>query len=127
MARTGSASGKIIIAEAGEAVDFSVNFSPSFTNVTEHVTGKIVIPADATVSIGLGGITILSFIWFRATDVVTKNPKAVEYTVLVLATGDGVHATELLMVASENGDADELTVIAQSGNDTLVEYALAGV
>ena len=127
MARTGSASGKIIIAETGEAVDFSVNFSPSFTNVTEHVTGKIVIPAGNTVSIGLGGVGILSFIWFRATDVVTKNPKAVIYTIIASATGVGAHATELLMVASENGDADELEVIAQSGNDTLVEYAIAGV
>lgn len=100
MARTGKATGTIIVAESGQLAELSIGFSPESGAITAHTTGKKIQAASTTVTLALGGVAAVGFLYLKATDNVTGAKVGIQ--VNLNAVGALPATDEMLMTSQTN-------------------------
>lgn len=123
MARVSQISGQIQIGESGLTPELATVVAGSTGTTTAQLQGKKK-QAAGTATLALGGITTVNFLHIVGTDAVTGLPK--DFQVNLNAVGVLPASSQFTLLAQVGG-VTSIAITTAAGNDTNLDFILAGV
>lgn len=130
MARSGSVSGRITVAEAGASPDIAIAIAPTTGTVTGQASGKRQIAASQAnqtlVTRSAVVATGFSMVYIKGKDATTGDAKNFTVNANGNATVIAISCSEYLFVSQTNSWLTDVLVTTEAGNTTEFEYVCAG-